>query len=272
MSSLTIAEKSHLEEYLQMQSGYVLFFSDKTFSAFVMDAVGKDIDNLIYQKKGRSKADKLRAFWNLEPNHIVGTLISAFIDHQEAKEQDSRPNPRAEHCRQIAVRLLSSNYTDALMAIPKIRDSANLYTQIQRLNESVTRDPALAIGSAKELVETVCKTILNEHSIKFTNNTEFTQLTRETFKVLKLVKEEVTDAKVGADQYRQMLSNLGSICKNLAEIRNNYGTGHGRPANHVGLDIRHARLAVGVATTLAQFLFETHEQQLKNPNSTQHME
>lgn len=39
--------------------------------------------------------------------------------------------------------------------------------QITRMEASVNSDPGLAIGTAKELVETCCKTILNERKISF---------------------------------------------------------------------------------------------------------
>ena len=45
---------------------------------------------------------------------------------------------------------------------------------------------------------------------------------------------------------------VGALCMFL------YGTGHGKPGWHERLPVRHARLAVGAATTLASFLFETY--------------
>jgi abortive infection Abi-like protein len=55
------------------------------------------------------------------------------------------------------------------------------------------------------------------------------------------------------------LNNLGSIGHQLAELRNQYGTGHGRSMDHVGLPVRHAKLAIGAAAALAVFLYECHE-------------
>ena len=50
-----------------------------------------------------------------------------------------------------------------------------------------------------------------------------------------------------------------TIVSGLAEIRNLYGTGHGKHGKHRGLSARHAKLAAGAAGTLAVFLFETHQ-------------
>jgi hypothetical protein len=45
------------------------------------------------------------------------------------------------------------------------------------------------------------------------------------------------------------------------ELRGSYGTGHGPDGRARGLHGRHARLAVGMASTLATFLLETHREQ-----------
>ena len=49
---------------------------------------------------------------------------------------------------------------DALMALPGA-DKKYVAQQIERMSSSVSKDPALTIGTAKEVVETCCKTILN---------------------------------------------------------------------------------------------------------------
>ena len=59
-----------------------------------------------------------------------------------------------------------------------------------------------------------------------------------------------------------LLNNLGSIGHQLAELRNQFGTGHGRATDHVGLPARHAKLAIGAAATLAVFLYDSHEAKL----------
>jgi hypothetical protein len=58
-----------------------------------------------------------------------------------------------------------------------------------------------------------------------------------------------------------MLMNLATIVQGSAELRNAYGTGHGKSKTQARrrLRPRHARLAVGSAATLGTFLYETHE-------------
>ncbi|WP_434026805.1 abortive infection family protein [[Pseudomonas] boreopolis] len=76
---------------------------------------------------------------------------------------------------------------------------------------------------------------------------------------LKLTPSDIADEDAAADSLRRLLGNLGTITQSLAEIRNKYGTGHGKAADSKGLQPRHAKLAVGAASTLALFLQETHQ-------------
>jgi hypothetical protein len=126
------------------------------------------------------------------------------------------------------------------------------------MDEAVEKDPALAIGTAKELIETCCKSILAERGKPVAGTPDMPQLTKETLRELKLVPEGVSDETRGADIIRRLLQNLGTIGNNLAELRGLYGTGHGKDGRTKGLAPRHAKLAVGAAATLAVFLFETH--------------
>jgi hypothetical protein len=150
-----------------------------------------------------------------------------------------------------------------LSAIKKaavVFDAEHLTDQIRRMEESVEKDPALAIGTAKELIETTCKTILAARGRTISGNPDIPALTKETLKALRLVPEGIPDAARGTDVIKRLLSNLGTIGNNLSELRGMYGTGHGRHGAAVGLKARHARLAVGSAATLATFLFETHQE------------
>ena len=87
MSSLTRSEKKDLEKLFDMSSGYVLNFSDKTFGDFFVDIAYIDIHSEKYRSSGTSKAKKLREFWKVESDHLVGEVILALIGHLEKKSQ-----------------------------------------------------------------------------------------------------------------------------------------------------------------------------------------
>ena len=132
--------------------------------------------------------------------------------------------------------------------------------QITRMEAAVLNDPSLAIGTAKELIETCCKTILNERNISHSNSEDLPKLVKLTAKELKLTPNDIPDKAKAVDTIRKLLSNLASITNGVAELRNKYGTGYGKTAAAKGLSPRHAKLAVGAASTLAVFLVETHRE------------
>lgn len=83
MSSLTDAEKRYLEKLLGMQSGYVLNYSDATFGEF-FERYKIDIHGQRYQTYGSSKAKKMRAFWEQEPDALVAPVLAEMIESYKA--------------------------------------------------------------------------------------------------------------------------------------------------------------------------------------------
>ena len=126
---------------------------------------------------------------------------------------------------------------------------------------SADTEPDLAIGTAKEFVESICKTILDEREEPYGKNDDLLALVRKTTKVLQLTPDDIASAARAAETIKRMLMNLAQLVQGSAELRNAYGTGHGRSRAQARqrLEPRHARLAVGTATTLGVFLYETHE-------------
>jgi hypothetical protein len=127
------------------------------------------------------------------------------------------------------------------------------------MEASVLNDPDLAIGTAKELIETCCKSILHERGVDIPGSADLPQLVKLTSKELQLTPADIPDAAKASDTIKRLLSNLATITQGITELRNQYGTGHGKVGTSKGLTTRHAKLAVGAASTLAVFLAETHQ-------------
>ena len=83
MSTLTDIEKRYLEKLLGMGSGYVLDYSDATYGEF-FNRHNVNIHGPKYQTYGTSKAKKMRAFWESEPDLLVGKILSEMLDSYEA--------------------------------------------------------------------------------------------------------------------------------------------------------------------------------------------
>jgi hypothetical protein len=108
VSSLTDIDKRYLEKLFGMQSGYVLNYSDPTFGAFFRRHKIDIHNNEKYQGYGTSKAKKMRAFWEIEPDAVVAPVLSEMLDSYEADcELNGRVPETAvlQKCRLIVSRL-----------------------------------------------------------------------------------------------------------------------------------------------------------------------
>jgi len=243
-----------------MSGGYVLDFNNSTFSEFLLDQANIDIYGSKYDGGGDSKAKRLRTFWNVESDHVVGSVMLTMIDYSQEIEAYHNTGC-AEECRAIANRLVGQKANlQPLKEIATQFDAKHLTQQIDRMDKAIDSDPDLAIGTAKEIIETCCKTILSERGIAMTGKEDIPKLTQMVLKELKLVPDGVPEAKRGRDVIKRILKTLGTIGNDLAELRGLYGTGHGKDGNAKGLTPRHARLAAGVTATMARFLFDTHKE------------
>ncbi len=153
----------------------------------------------------------------------------------------------------------SSHHLDKAAQVAQRLSGSYLAQQVRRMQDAAEKDPELAIGTAKEFLETLCKTILAECGVEISKNEDLPGLVRMTIKILSIVPPGLADPSQPQKTITVLLNNLGSIANQLAEIRNQFGTGHGKQIQHIGLSRRHAMLAVGAATTLAIFLYECHE-------------
>lgn len=163
-------------------------------------------------------------------------------------------------------RFVGLPWTPGISAVKEVlggTDSSYISQQITRMETAVNNDPGLAIGTAKELVETCCKTILAECGADIPSKADLPKLIKITVKQLSLTPEDIPEKARAADTIKKLLSNLATITQGIAELRNQYGTGHGKEGSSRGLGPRHAKLAVGAASTLAVFLAETHQHRTK---------
>lgn len=146
-------------------------------------------------------------------------------------------------------------------------DSAYVSRQITRMEGAVRSDPELAIGTAKDFLETICKTILdNTSGGTYSKNDDLMALFKKTSKLLQLSPNDVDGSDAAAGSIRRILGSLGQVVQATAELRNALGTGHGRSGTTASVvETRHAHLVVGAAAAVGTFLFETYEHRGTTP-------
>lgn len=143
--------------------------------------------------------------------------------------------------------------------LKQILNAEYVIQQINLMEVSIEKAPYVSIGIAKELIETCCKSIFEERNETCDKNWDLPRLMKETTKLLKLTPDDIPNEAKAAISIKQILGSLSSVVQGISEIRNEYGSGHGKDGKFKGLQPRHAKLAVGAASTLAIYLLETHQ-------------
>jgi hypothetical protein len=149
----------------------------------------------------------------------------------------------------------------------RLRDPQVFHEHLRRIDAGLTSDPPAAIASSKEMVESVCKIILDDYGISYARNLDLLELYKATAKVLRLNAEAVPDSAKGSQAAQGALRALVTTVQRLAELRNELGLGHGRSRASQAL-ARHARLAFNTSSAVAEFLLDTwHERRAEGPDA-----
>lgn len=90
-----------LDELFEMKSGYVLNFTNRTFSEFFRYEVGLDIYDPAYSSNGTSKANRLRTFLQVSQKAAVIKALHALWEYRETIRrrsgvQENLPSARDE--------------------------------------------------------------------------------------------------------------------------------------------------------------------------------
>jgi len=251
------------------RGGYVLDFSTNEFDVFTFEMVGI----AICEKYGLSKGRSLFSF--LHDQEVVENLkdkllfdLLEYYENSRLFEQENNEflneNELNYHkkylkCKEIKGKyeaggqIIQQNITSVIVEI----NSEYINKQVDVISKNCSSNPTIAIGKSKELVESICKTICEKlnHEIEHIDN--FPKLVKETMKLLRVMPDDINDELQMSTTIKGICSSLASISNLLAELRNLYGDGHGKSSDYKGLEERHARLALGAASTLSYFLWET---------------
>lgn len=268
------------------RGGYVLDFSTSEFDMFTMEHVGVALCQKYKMSKGRS----LTSYVHDYPESGEVLLYALFEYYEKAYSNFSvettinqNGNSYEEYgikygeiyhkCRNILdsyskkigptlqtyTEVMATNVTDAF-------SSEYIDWQMQIMMSMQTVNPTEAIGKAKELIESCCKGICEEWNKAYDKDWGLSRLVNETMMVLQIHPKILPKDKPAMNIVKSILGSLQNISGNMAELRNQYGSGHGKSPNYKGLEERHAKLAVGSSLTLINYLWDSHLR-LKNKTS-----
>ena len=256
------------------RGGYVLDFSTADFDTFTMESVGV----ALCSHYGLSKGKSLNAFINESTDDKSNKLLLDLLNYYESqypnfeKERDGINDPYSygtpndvygkyyAKCKEIAQRINSNQFSAfAAKSVEEAFSSEYINKQMTIMLDNQSTNPTEAIGKAKELIESCCKTILEKEGVCVNSKWDVGNLVDETMKLLEITPKHIPDTAKEANAIKAILGSLKGIASQIAIIRNAYGSGHGKSASYKGLQERHAKLAIGSSVTLVNFLWDSFE-------------
>jgi len=132
--------------------------------------------------------------------------------------------------------------------------------QVEAIEEAIHDRPAMVFDLAKALVETICKTILDELGVGYDNNFDAPRLLRETLIRLQLFPSGHKSPSAVTESIKKTANGLMTTVQGLCDLRNQEGiASHGREAFSANLEPVQALLAASAADTVAGFLWNVHK-------------
>ncbi|MCB9935903.1 MAG: abortive infection family protein [Planctomycetes bacterium] len=157
-------------------------------------------------------------------------------------------NPVLEFLEQLEHAPSDTAVTETLTAF----DEATVHATWSAALERRTTNPQAAITSARTLLESVCKHILDEQKIEYAEGADLPKLYGKAAASLNLAPSQHTE-----QVFKQILGGCQSVVEGLGAMRNKLGDAHGQGKRAVRPAPRHAELAVNLAGAMATFLVAT---------------
>ncbi len=153
--------------------------------------------------------------------------------------------------------ILGQDITIKKHDIIKMFNSEYVTAKIKVMEDNIVTNPDLSLGTAKELIETCCKSILKSKGIIADKNWELQKLFKETINVLSFIElGKVEKPELAEKSIKQVLGGCNSIIQGVAELRNAYGTGHGKDKDFSHLPIVYVKFIVATISDILLFILQ----------------
>lgn len=207
-----------------------------------------------------------------DPRHVTRALrvFEASVSWMFKAENRAAQQERIQRLQRLFARDGNTLSDDGVLAggarlpphvgsLDTLTDPAVIHEHLERIGRAVqSDDPAQAIGSAKELIESTAKLVLRERGEQISGREEVPELVKRAQELLLVHPTQAAPGPDGTPPVKRILGGASTVAIGVAELRNSgFGTGHGGEAVRAGLGPRHARLAVNAATTWCEFVLDT---------------
>lgn len=218
MSSLTYNERRSLERLLQMESGYVLDFTNRTFQDFIQDTVGRDIYAERYDFDSGSKANRLRAFWQKEPDHLVAKLLVALVDFAAELGRD---RDLVDSCRGIVARLLQAAPVADIDAIEPNADRRDFEVVASAVRKHIEHhEPEVGLDRLHTFTTKYLRVLCEKRGIATPKEKPLHSLLGELIKALK------AEGLIESAMSERILKSSISLLEALNPVRNEKSLAH----------------------------------------------
>ena len=222
MSDLTRKERSALEAFLGMSSGYVLNFSDRTYARFFAEEVDRDIDDPRLRIESGSKAWRMRAFWNQEDNWVVAKCLAALLE--EAKEQEwslLSDEKLVTGYQTVLTRISAGQPVADLAAIAADPGDTDFDAVAKAAREAIEKNqPEAGLDRLHTFVVKFFRKLCDDHDLKLDRNVPLNGLVGA---YVKLLKEK---GKIGSDMAERILKSSIAHFEAFNHVRNNHSMAH----------------------------------------------
>lgn len=221
MSDLTAIEKRKLERALGMGSGYVLNFSNRTFSEFFMDSFGIDIYDSKYDYGSGSKANRMRGFWERESNYLVGQALDLLFSEWNEFKGYGAPDEPPEDCLCIVRRLKESAPVPDIEAVtPNIGDQS-FEALARSVREAIDRnEPEAGLDRLHTFVVKYFRVLCGKRGIDTPREKPLHSLVGEYVKALK------NEGLIESDMAERILKSSISVMEAFNRVRNEQSFAH----------------------------------------------
>ena len=144
-------------------------------------------------------------------------------------------------------------------SLASLSDPTAIREGLDRITRAIEDDdPAQAIGSAKELIESTAKVVLRELGEPVNDRDDLPQLVYQAQVALRVHPSTAAPGPDGSEAVKKILGGAVTITTGITELRNRgYGTGHGVAGRRVALHARHAHLTVSASRLWCEFMLDT---------------
>lgn len=221
MSDLTPIEKRKLERAMGMASGYVLNFSNRTFQQFFLDAVAIDIYDPKYTQRGGSKANRLREFWEMESNYLVGKVLGLLFDEWNEFKVPGSPSTSPDECMRIVRRLQESAPVPDISALVPNAADETFETLAKSVRESIERnEPETGLDHLHTFLVKYFRALCAKRGIDTSHDKPLHSLTGEYIKALK------SEGAIESEMTERILKSTISVMEAFNRVRNDHSFAH----------------------------------------------